>query len=115
VLATLCGLRRGEITALRWRSVDLDTAQLAVIASTEQTDAGAIREKEAKSGKSRTIALPSLAVEELRRWRLAQAEELLELGIRPDENWHVVTQADGSPLQPRSLTHVVSDFLKNGV
>jgi hypothetical protein len=91
------------------------TAQLAVIASTEQTDAGAIREKEAKSGKSRTIALPSLAVEELRRWRLAQAEELLELGIRPDENWHVVTQADGSPLQPRSLTHVVSDFLKNGV
>jgi integrase len=112
VLAALCGLRRGEITALRWRSVELDTAQLAVVASTEQTDAGAIREKEAKSGKSRTVALPSLAVEELRRWRLAQAEELLQLGIRADDDWHVVTQADGSALQPRSLTHVVSAFLK---
>ncbi|MGZ3320200.1 MAG: tyrosine-type recombinase/integrase [Xanthobacteraceae bacterium] len=112
VLAALCGLRRGEITALRWRSVDLDLGQLAVVASTEQTDAGAIREKEAKSGRSRTVALPSLAVEELRRWRLAQAEELLKLGIRADDGWHVVTQADGSPLQPRSLTHVVSDFLK---
>ena len=32
VLAALCGLRRGEITALRWRSVDLETGQLAVIA-----------------------------------------------------------------------------------
>jgi integrase len=112
VLGALCGLRRGEITALRWKSVDLDNGQLAVIASTEQTDAGAIREKEAKSGRARTIALPSLAVEELRRWRLAQAQELLRLGIRADDSWHIVTQADGSPLQPRSLTHVMSDFLK---
>ena len=112
VLATLCGLRRGEITALRWRSLDLDNGQLAVVASTEQTDAGAIREKEAKSGQSRTVALPSLAIEELRRWRLQQAEELLQLGVRADDAWHVVTQADGAPLQPRSLTHVVSAFLK---
>jgi integrase len=112
VLGTFCGLRRGEITALRWKSVDLDGAQLAVVASTEQTDKGAIREKEAKSGRARTIALPSLAVEELRRWRLTQAQELLKLGVRADDGWHVVTQADGSPLQPRSLTHVVSAFLK---
>ena len=111
VLATLCGLRRGEITALRWKSVDLDNGQLAVVASTEQTDAGAIREKEAKSGRARTVALPSLAVEELRRWRVLQGQELLKLGVRADDGWHVVTQADGSPLQPRSLTHVMSDFL----
>jgi integrase len=85
VLAALCGLRRGEITALRWKSIDLDNGQLAVIAGTEQLETGdkkkRIREKEAKSGKARTVALPSLAVEELRRWRAAQAEELLKLGI----------------------------------
>jgi integrase len=112
ILAALCGLRRGEITALRWKSIDLDHGQLAVIASTEQTDKGKIREKEVKSGHARTVALASLAVEELRRWRLAQAEELLRLGVRADDEWHVVTQADGSPLQPRSLTHVMSAFLK---
>jgi integrase len=87
-----------------------------VIASTEQLDAGdkskRIREKEAKSGKARTVALPSLAIEELRRWRLAQAEELLKLGIRTDDGWHVVTAADGSTPQPRSLTRAVSKFLK---
>jgi integrase len=112
LLAALCGLRRGEITALRWKSVDLDNAQLAVVASTEQLDAGPVREKEAKSGKARTVALPSLAVEELRRWRVAQAEELLRLGIRADDSWHIVTQADGSTIQPRSLTHAMSKFLK---
>lgn len=112
VLASLCGLRRGEITALRWRAVDLDNGQLAVVASTEQTDAGEVREKETKSGKIRTVALPGLAVEELRRWRLAQAKELLKLGVRVDDSWHVVTRSDGQPVQPRSLTHVMSDFLK---
>jgi integrase len=69
ILATLCGLRRGEITALRWKSVDLNNGQIAVVASTEQTDAGNIREKEAKSGRARTVAMPAMAVEELRRWR----------------------------------------------
>jgi integrase len=112
ILATLCGLRRGEITALRWNAVKLDLGELAVVASTEQTDAGAIREKEAKSGRARTIALPAMAVEELRRWRLAQAEELLKLGVRADDSFHVVTQADGAPLQPRSLTHAMSEFLE---
>jgi integrase len=112
ILAALCGLRRGEITALRWKSVDLDRGQLAVVASTEQTDAGLVREKEAKGGHARTVALPGLAVEELRRWRLAQAEELLRLGIRADDGRHVVTKLDGEPVQPRSLTHVMSAFLK---
>jgi integrase len=112
VLGSLCGLRRGEITAIRWKSVNLDNGQIAVIASTEQLDDGSTREKEAKSGRARTVALPSLAVEELRRWRLAQAEELLRLGIRADDETHVVTQFDGSPILPRSLTNAVSAFLK---
>ena len=112
LLGSLCGLRRGEILALRWKSVDLDNGQLAVVASTEQTDAGSIREKEAKSGKARTVALPMLAIEELRRWRLQQAEDFFKLGIRVDDSSHVVTQADGSTIQPRSLTHAVSAFLK---
>src|ERR1700694_4859196 len=81
LLGVLCGMRRGEIAALRWRSIDLDSAQLSVVASTEPTRAGC-REKETKSGRCRTIALPGLLVEELRRHRIKQAEELLQLGIR---------------------------------
>jgi integrase len=89
-----------------------DRAQLAVVASTEQLDTGPIREKEVKNGRTRTIKLPNLAVEELCRWRAAQAEELLKLGVRTDESFHVVTLADGSTPQPRSVTHAVSKFLE---
>jgi integrase len=112
ILGSLCGLRRGEITAIRWKAINLDAGQLAVVASTEQCDTGPVREKEAKSGKSRTIAIPAMAVVELRRWRAAQAEEMLKLGTKVDDNWRVVTQADGSSPQPRTLTRAVSKFLK---
>lgn len=104
VLGTLCGLRRGEVTALRWRAVDFATGQLAIVESTEQTRAGT-RSKETKSGRSRRVALPSLALEELRQHRLRQAEELLKLGIRMTDDHHVFAQADGQPVQPNSLTH----------
>ena len=45
LLGVLCGMRRGEICALRWRSIDLDAGQLSVVASTEQ-GRGGMREKE---------------------------------------------------------------------
>lgn len=92
------------IAALRWTAIDLDRGQLAVVASTEQCDDGSIREKDSKSGRARTVALPAMAIEELQRWKSQQAEELLRLGIVAE---HVVTRADGEPLQPRSLTHVM--------
>src|SRR5262245_5366923 len=111
LLGVLCGLRRGEITALRWRAIDLDRSQLSVTASTEQTSRG-IREKETKSGKARTVALPSLIVDELRRHRVAQAEGLLAAGVRLTDDHHVVAREDGQPLQPRSLTHAFVKFMR---
>lgn len=104
VLGVLCGLRRGEIAALCWRNVNLEDATLAVIESAEQTKAG-IRYKEPKTGKGRNVSLSATVVAELKAWRLAQAQEFLRLGARPDGDIFVVTQADGRPLQPRSITH----------
>ena len=104
ILAVLCGLRRGEIAALRWRNINLDAAQLAVTESAEQTGAG-VRYKRPKSGKGRTVALSARVVNELRRHRVQQAEELLKLGVALMSDTFVVAQADGSPLQPRTITH----------
>jgi integrase len=111
LLASMCGLRRGEIVAVRWKSLDLDRGQLAVVASIEQTKAGC-REKETKGSKCRTIAMPAILVDELRRHRVAQAQELLRLGVRANAETFVVLKEDASPLQPNSLTHAVSLFMK---
>jgi integrase len=103
LLGVMCGLRRGEIAALRWRNVDLATGQLAVVESAEQTDAG-VRYKQPKSGRARTVAMPAIVVAELRAHRIRQAEELLALGVRQIDATFVYTREDGAAMQPRSLS-----------
>jgi integrase len=102
MLAVTCGLRRGEICALRWQHVDLGAAEIAVIESAEQTTAG-IRYKSPKSGKARTVALSGMNIDQLRAHRLKQAEELLAIGVRQTEDTFVYVREDGGPMQPRSL------------
>ncbi len=111
LLAVLCGMRRGEIAALRWRHVDLDAGQLAVVESAEQTKTG-IRLKAPKSGRGRTIALPATLVAELRAHRAVQGEHLLKLGRRLGEADFVVAQAGGSSLKPHSIGQEWSRFLR---
>ncbi|MEQ1405661.1 tyrosine-type recombinase/integrase [Neorhizobium sp. Rsf11] len=113
MLAVMCGLRRGEIAALRWDDVELGHTrrQLAVRQSAEQTKDG-VRYKTPKSGKARTVALSATMAAELKAHRVRQSEEQLRIGLRPDGDSFVVAQVDGSPLQPRSLTHEWSRLLE---
>jgi integrase len=103
LLAALCGLRRGEIVALRWAQVDLDGAQIAIVQSAEKTRSG-VRYKEPKSGRARTVALSATMVDELRAHRARQAQELLRLGVRLSDATCVCARADGLPLHPDTLT-----------
>jgi integrase len=104
LLAVMCGLRRGEVLAIRWKNIDLDAGQITVAESVEET-LGKIAFKAPKSGKGRTLALSPVVVDELRAHRSRQSEELLRLGVRLSGETLVVAQADGSLLKPTSLTH----------
>jgi integrase len=99
VLAVLCGLRRGEICALRWRNVDLASGQMSVVESLEQTRTG-LRLKSPKSGKGRTVALSETVVEELRAHRAKRAQEMLRLGVGLSDDDFVIAHPDGSIIQP---------------
>jgi integrase len=103
MLAVLCGLRRGEVVALKWKSVDLDNGRLAVVESAEQVGTR-VRYKLPKNGKGRTLALSERLIEALRAHRTQQAQELLKVGVRLTNESFVVAQVDGSPVQPDTLT-----------
>jgi integrase len=104
LLAVLLGMRRGEIAALRWRSVDLDAGQVAVVESAEQMN-GTVRLKPPKSGRARTVALAQTIIDELRIHRIEQAQSLLKLGVRLSQDHFVCAHADGRMMQPTWITH----------
>ena len=103
MLALATGMRRGEILALRWKNVEFDGATVRVVQSLEQTKSG-LRFKDTKTSRKRAIKLPAFAVEELRRLKREQAEELLALGVRQSGETLVCCRTDGEALQPRSVT-----------
>jgi integrase len=104
LIALSTGMRRGEILALRWKNIDFDRALMRVVESLEQTRA-ALRFKAPKTEKNRVIAVPTFAIDELRRLKRQQAEELLAFGIRQSGETLVCGRQSGEPMPPRSLSH----------
>ena len=76
LIALATGARRGETLALRWRHVDLHRGT-------------------PKNNRSRVIVLPAFAIEELRRRKKEQAEELLRCGVRQSQNALLCARPDG--------------------
>lgn len=60
LVAALTGMRRGELCALRWSDVRLDTAQLEVARSVVVIDGG-VAEKSTKTDRVRHVALDDVA------------------------------------------------------
>jgi integrase len=83
---------------------------LSVAESVEQTR-DAVRIKDTKNGRARTVALPAMVCDELKRHRVSQAEEMLKIGSRVDGKSFLVAREDGGPLQPNSITHEFTRIL----
>lgn len=113
LIAVTTGMRRGEILALRWCDVDLDRNTLAVTQTLEKTRGGGLCFKQPKTKKSRrSITLPSMTVDALRRHRTKQAELYLSIGAGWDERGLVCTKSVGEPINPNTLTSGFASFVK---
>src|SRR5262249_48163966 len=111
LLGLATGMRRGEILATNWGSLDFRASTITVGAAVEQIGKS-VRLKAPKSGKSRTIAISPPVVAELRRLKTEQAEALLRLGIRQDDGPPVCMRAEGIVPKPRALTELFRGFIR---
>jgi integrase len=99
VVAVSCGLRSGEILALRWEDVELERGVLRVRHTLERLGKG-WRLLEPKSKQSRrTIRLPEPVIPILRAHRVRQLERRLAAGARWKEHDFVFTTRTGQPLE----------------
>jgi integrase len=115
LLAVYCGLRRGEICALRWGNINFETGQLTVAQSVEQTKGGkskGLRFKSPKSRKGRTVALSATILEELKSYRTKRAQELLSLGVGLSDDDLVTAHEDGTVMAPIYISQRWDRLLK---
>lgn len=109
IIALFTGVRRGELLALRWGNVDLDSNANRVIKireALEQTKTHGIRFKAAKTKAGRRdISLPDIVVDVLRTHRRQQLEHRLALGLgRLQDSDLVFSTLEGDPMSPRAVS-----------
>jgi integrase len=110
-VATAVGLRLGESLGLRWQDVDLKKGTLQVNQTLQRVD-GKLDFVEPKSEKSRrTVTLPALTVQTLKRHATRQKKErLLTVGSWVDSGL-VFTSTIGTPLDERNVRRALKGVL----
>lgn len=112
-LALDTGARRGELSALRWESVDLDGSAVTIRASRTLSGRHVV-EGPTKNGKPRMVDLDGQTVAALRAWRATQARDRLAAGEAwqggtPGEAGYVFTDELGEPYRPDVLTRAFGE------
>jgi len=110
----LLGLRRGEIAALRWSVIDLDSAPpaLTVAASRVAVTGGAAESDPKTDAGRRELPIPDELLPILRRARQRSREEQLAAGSKWVGQGHVIADELGSPYHPDTLYKYWSRTLK---
>lgn len=111
-LAIVTGARRGELMALRWEDVDWNAPSITINRAAAIVN-GEVRFDAPKSEHSRrTIPLTAEAVAVLRRHRIAQSEQRLQLGPLYQDHGLVFARMDGQPLTPSQVSHHFAVLLR---
>jgi len=104
LIAVTSGLRRGEILALRWQDVDLESGRAVIARSLEQT-AEALRVKAPKTKRGRrTVVFPGYTLDALRTHKKEQAKLRLGFGPAYQNDDLICAREDGTPWPPDTFS-----------
>lgn len=115
MLALSTGMRRGELSALKWSNVNLEEGWIDVKKAVSETKGSVreIKEVKTKAGK-RKITLPPFIVDFLRQHYANESEKRLRLGLGRPNDVFVLTTEIAEMRTPNSITNFF-DKLRKGV
>ena len=98
------GVRKGELLALRWLDVDLESGLIHVRQNVQRLPGGLVFGPPKSAKSRRTIPLPATSMKVLRAHRAGHAAEMLALGPPWVDSGLVFTSSVGTVIEPRNLT-----------
>ena len=101
------GLRRGEVTGLRWCDVDLERAELRVRATLSRVDGKLVLTEPKTERSRRRLPLHAGVVAALKAWRKQQIAERLAAGNQWTDTGMVFCTELGTMVDPRNLLRTV--------
>jgi integrase len=104
-LVMVTGMRRGELSALRWRHIDLRTDTILIQRANSQVKS-IVREKSTKTQQQRRVAIDEVTVALLTEHRQRWEQRCADLGVKFHDDLFVFSPAvDASkPYAPHSLS-----------
>lgn len=113
LLALDSGLRLGELMALKWDDVDMESGVIQITKSNQAIHGRGVFTKAPKNQSSvRRLALSKSAIHSLRQHQQQQTEEKALLGDKWTENGWVFTQWNGVAMYPTTPSQWFSRFLE---
>lgn len=103
MLASATGCRRGELLALTWADLDLDTGLLHVNKSLEETKSG-LRIKGTKTDRPRSFRVPKQALDALTEWKAEQEEDKRLFGPDYADSGLIFSRPDGQHYRPDKVS-----------
>ncbi|MGA5538623.1 site-specific integrase [Mycolicibacterium nivoides] len=94
-LAVQMGLRRGELSGLRWSDIDLDAATLTIAHQRVHSEAGAVVTETKTDAGRRVLPIPSTLLPVLRRAKARRGRERLAAEAKWEDEGYVVCDECG--------------------
>lgn len=113
MLALDSGARRGEITGLTWKDIDLKTSTMLINKSTQYTKELGIFEKDTKTPTSnRTIYLSKTTIDILKKYQKEQLEKKMKLGNKWKNSKRIFTTEYGADMHPDTPSQILDKIIK---
>ena len=108
ILGALLGLRRGEMTALRWESIDFQKKTVTICENRVQSTKGVIHKDPKSEAGKRTVMIGEKALDALRQVKAIYDEACNDPWFRA--SGYVLFKENGDPYRPDCITQLWSRF-----